>query len=93
MQIHEALEKASVRPQIAGLRATLVTVDAEENTLTLGPAKDPCTTAEENDCNTRGQRLIEFFRNAPGCGVGEKISWSREDLYERVRPTPEPRNR
>jgi predicted transcriptional regulator len=33
----------------------------------------------------RAERMIERMKNAPGRGVGDKITWTREELHERVR--------
>ncbi len=33
----------------------------------------------------RAKRMIERMRNAPGRGIGGKITWTREELHERVR--------
>jgi hypothetical protein len=40
---------------------------------------------DEDDYDVRAKRMIERMKNSPGRGVGGKITWSREELYDRVR--------
>jgi metal-responsive CopG/Arc/MetJ family transcriptional regulator len=40
---------------------------------------------DEDDYDARGKRMIEHMKNAPGRGIGGKITWTREELYDRVR--------
>jgi plasmid stability protein len=39
--------------------------------------------APDDDYEERKRRLIEGMRNAPNLGTGGKITWKREDLYDR----------
>jgi metal-responsive CopG/Arc/MetJ family transcriptional regulator len=39
----------------------------------------------EDDYDARGKRLIERMKNAPNRGVGDKITWTREEVHDRVR--------
>ena len=32
----------------------------------------------------RAKRMIERMRNSPARGIGDKITWTREELHERV---------
>ena len=38
----------------------------------------------EDDYDARGKSLIERMKNSPGRGVGGKITWTREEVHERV---------
>jgi metal-responsive CopG/Arc/MetJ family transcriptional regulator len=40
---------------------------------------------DEDDYDARGKRLIERMKNATDRGTGGKITWTREELHERVR--------
>jgi hypothetical protein len=33
----------------------------------------------------RAKRLIERMKNAPGRGIGGKITWTREEIHDRIR--------
>lgn len=39
--------------------------------------------AEESDAQKAATRLITRLRNAPGRGIGGKITWTRDELYDR----------
>ncbi len=39
---------------------------------------------DEDDYDERGRRLIERMKNSPSRGTGGKITWTREELHERV---------
>ena len=40
---------------------------------------------DEDDSDARTKRMVERMRNAPGRGIGGKITWTREETYDRVR--------
>jgi metal-responsive CopG/Arc/MetJ family transcriptional regulator len=40
---------------------------------------------DEDDSDARTKRMIERMKNAPGRGIGGKITWTREETYDRVR--------
>ena len=40
---------------------------------------------DEDDDDAQGKRLIERMKNATDRGTGGKITWTREELHERVR--------
>ena len=40
---------------------------------------------DEDDYDVRAKRAIERMRNATDRGTGGKITWTREELHERVR--------
>jgi metal-responsive CopG/Arc/MetJ family transcriptional regulator len=39
----------------------------------------------EDDYDARAKRAIERMKNAPNRGVGDKITWTREEVHDRVR--------
>ena len=39
----------------------------------------------EDDYDARAKRAIERMKNAPNRGVGDKITWTREEVHYRVR--------
>lgn len=40
---------------------------------------------DEDDYDVRAKRAIQRMRNATDRGTGGKITWTREELHERVR--------
>jgi hypothetical protein len=40
---------------------------------------------DDDDYDMRAKRAIERMRNSPGRGVGDNITWTREEIYDRVR--------
>jgi metal-responsive CopG/Arc/MetJ family transcriptional regulator len=40
---------------------------------------------DEDDYDARAKRAIERMKNATDRGIGGKITWTREELHERVR--------
>lgn len=40
---------------------------------------------DEDDYHLRAKRAIERMRNATDRGTGGKITWTREELHERIR--------
>ncbi|HVV47107.1 MAG TPA: hypothetical protein VHC72_17970 [Bryobacteraceae bacterium] len=40
---------------------------------------------EDDDYDERVKRMVERMRNSPARGIGDKITWTREELHERVR--------
>ena len=41
------------------------------------------TVAEDSDAKKAAERLINRLRNAPDRGIGGKITWTRDELYDR----------
>jgi hypothetical protein len=41
------------------------------------------TLSEDSERGNAAARLIQRLRSAPDRGVGGKISWTRDDLYDR----------
>lgn len=39
----------------------------------------------DDDYDMRAKRLIERMKNAPGRGIGGKITWTREEIHDRIR--------
>lgn len=66
--IHQLRVCAAVRNQ----SMTTVIKEAIERTL-----------SEDSERETAAARLIERLRTAPDRGVGGKVSWTRDDLYDR----------
>jgi metal-responsive CopG/Arc/MetJ family transcriptional regulator len=40
---------------------------------------------DEDDSDMRARRMIERMKNAPNRGIGDNITWTREETHERVR--------
>jgi metal-responsive CopG/Arc/MetJ family transcriptional regulator len=43
------------------------------------------TILDEDDTEIRTKRMIERMKKSPGRGVGDNITWKREEIYDRVR--------
>ena len=41
--------------------------------------------SEDDDHDMRTKRMIERMKNSPGRGIGGNITWTREEINERVR--------
>jgi plasmid stability protein len=41
------------------------------------------TVSENNEADKAAKRLIDRLRNSPDRGIGGKITWTRDELYER----------
>jgi len=40
---------------------------------------------DDDDYDARAKRAIDRMKNSPARGVGDKITWTREEIYDRVR--------
>lgn len=40
---------------------------------------------DEDDVVERTKRMVERMRNSPVRGVGDNITWTRDEIYDRVR--------
>ena len=41
------------------------------------------TLSENSEAEKAARRLIERLRNSPDRGIGGRITWTRDELYER----------
>ena len=40
---------------------------------------------DEDDDDMRVKRMVDRMRNSPARGVGDNITWTRDEIYDRVR--------
>jgi len=80
------VEKRNVNLRLpVGLLRTFRVMAAKQglSTSSLATSAISKMILDEADYDARAKRMIDRMKNAPGRGIGAKITWTREEVWDR----------